>query len=658
MSPIRFSKLNNRSLAPLAASLLMGAANPIFAQQPAPEIVAVSAQIAGRTPTHIGYVLGENRPGSNVSSWLAYDEINAARFWWPGTVWPASPAAWTGQNTLARFESERAKLRQNPGAGADWKSFGEAVSKNYGGTPKGTLGDAFLVSEIVKMGAAPLVVLSHNRANYPFDHADGTSDWHGRWSFWRGVYLNTFYLARTYGIERFQIFNEPDHKANLDLTQDDYLRRLQLGSDAVQAAISDVNRLDKKSLRAQVSAPVSAGLTVFGPRMGRSDKRDAIRGWGELTVAAQNADFEGKSAANRGLFQAYAFQNYTRTPASITDRLPAMIAGITKANNGAAMPIIVSEMNVSTAGDFSKTDATLDSPNYYAAFAAIAAAYCNAGLSEGYVFRHTQTNNLEGGLIKKNGTHFLDNADPLKNITGSTKGAEAARLWIRGFKGGKTRFAAPVLPAGLHYLAARDETNGAYSLLLSNLGAARQISLDLTAWKLPAGTLATIEEVSETHHGDVKNVSDLPANGQFSLPMSANSVDLLTLRPGLASLPQIFPLQKSSGMWGVASPKNLARNSRYFLALQGAATEPKQRVRVYGGTKPLQRAELLGQITLGTQSATTMVDVTPYASATTGQNLSFQIVPDDARISAPPFSISAVQLRVFGASIPPQPKAK
>ena len=612
--------------------------------------VQVSGEVVGHTPTYIGYVLGENRPGSNVSSWLRYAEINDARFWWPSTVWPASPAPWRGENNLATFEAARVRLRRNPDAEIDWKKFRADVAGVYG-KPAGTIGDSFLLSELQKMGAAPLLMLSHPRDKYPFDRADGTPNWQGRWSYWRGIYASAFYLARTYGVERFQLFNEPDHNSNLDLSQSDFLRRLQLGSDAVQAAINDVNTLDSKTLRAQISAPVTAGMAVFAARPNRKDTRDAEIGWGELVTRAQNADFPGRSADNRGLFQVYAFQNYTRNPDSISTRLPGIIDSITKANGGAALPIAVTEMNVSTAADFAKTDETLDTPRYYAAFGAIASAYSNAGLDEAYIFRHTQTSNL-GGAIKKNGTHFIDNADPLKNITGSTKGAEAARLWIRGFKGGKSRFAVPAgLPTDLSALAARDEPSGAVSLMLSNLGAARTISLDLGAWKLPAGAFATIEEVSETHHGDLRQSLVLPATGQFSLPMTANSIALLTVRPTLSGAARgALPLSINGGTLRLETPVAIASaEGQTLLAIQASARQTPLRVRVYGGAGAIAGAELLGQITLGSDSAEKLVDATRYLKSTADKAPIFQLVPDDARLNTQAFTIGAAQLRVYDA---------
>lgn len=614
--------------------------------------VVVSAQVVGRTPSRIGYVLGDDLPGSNVSSWLRYSEINCARFWWPYAVWPAPPARWEEGSGLARFESERAILRRDGASQIDWKSYRAAVSKTFGGTPAGTIGDAFVLSELKKMGAAPLLMLSHSRAAMPFDAAGGEPDWFGRWTFWRGVYVNALYLSRTYGIERFQLFNEPDHSDSEGFEQADFLRRLQLGSDAVQAAIADANRLDGTRLTPRVSAPVTAGMAVYGARQNRSDTRDAATGWGELVVRARSSDFPGRSRDNRGLFQNYAFQNYGRNPASISSRLPGLIERIAHDNGGQALPMIASEMNVSTAFDFAKTPSTLDTPSYYAAFGAIAAAYTNGGLDEAYVFRLTQSV-APGATTKKNGVYFIDSHDPLKNIASSTKTAEAARLWMRGFSHACARFAAPTAPADLHAVAARDLAANSYTLLLANLGAERALSLDLAAWKLPGGALATVEEVSSAHHGDVSQVLALPASGRFPLAMSANSVALVTVRPTLSGTPRRVQVLADTRP-GTLRAEALKTSGRVLLVFSASATQVGTssllRVRVYGAGD-LAQADLLGQVTLGAKPAQVLVDATRYVQAAAGKPLVFRVAPDDARLDAKAITIGAAQLQVFDMTI-------
>ena len=619
------------------------------ASEKVPVAVTVSAEVVGKTPAVIGYNMGDDFSGSNVSSWLRYSGMNGARQWWPQDAWPDAPARWNGADDLARFQNERARLRANPAGALDWNAYEKNLARLFKTPPTGTIGASFALSELRKMNANVLAVLSRSTSAHPFDKADGAPDWFGRWTYWRGVYLNAFYLARVYDVERFQLFNEPDHSAHKDLQQTDFVRRLQIGSDAVQAALADVNRLHGKSLRPQISAPVTAGLLVFSPRSGRKDTRDAKTGWGELAMRYLHTDFPGKSADNRGLFQDYAFQNYGREPEKIAEGLPKLRALIEAANGGAALPIIVSEMNVSTAMDFSKKPETLDSPGYYDAFGAIATAYLNAGIDEIYVFRVTQTANLGNGQVKKNGTHIIDNADPLQGITASTRGAEAVRLMMRGFAGARSRYAPPKIGAtDLYAAAAQNQSDGARTLMIANVGEARDVRLDVAAWHLPAGALTTIETVSATHHGDVGAAFPL-SPAPLALPLEAHSVSLLTIRPALSgALFGTVKMNIAGNVLRVAPTTALKmppKGRRVLLMLKIAAPEKPLRLRVYGGEKQTPQSDLLGQIVL-TDNPKKIVDVTRFAAAVE-HDLAFHLAPDDAKTAASAFRIEAAQLRFY-----------
>ncbi len=637
----------NTQLRPLHYALCL--VSLLFAGLPpaaSAQTITVSADVVGRTPTHLGYNMGENLPGSNVTGWLRYTEMNAARVWWSQDAWPSNPAPWAGKaGDLAKFEVERARLRADPVGGADWKAHEATIARAYGGVPAGTIGHAFTLSELRKLHVDVLIMMGRSTKRNAFETADGKPDWFGRWTYWRGVYLNAFYLARHYDAQRFQLFNEPDHPNSKHIEQPDYLRRLQLGSDAVQAALADVNRLYGKSLRPRLSAPVTAGMIVFGPRTGRPDTRDARTGWGELILRRRKDDFPGRSAENHSLFQVYAFQSYGRNPATVAKNLPELRRLVTTANGGAPMPILVSEMNVSTAGNFAKTTDTLDTPRYYAAFGAVAAAYVNAGIDEVYVFRLTQNENAEG-VVKKNGTHRIDKRDPLKNILASTKGAESVRLFFRGFKGGRVRLAAPtVSDAQIHAAAARDETDGTHTLMAANLGAAHSVTLDLSAWKLPVNALTTVEEVSETHHGDIRSALALPPTGKLTLPLAADSVVLVTVRPAFSGISSTcLPASVKQNTARVETP--VTASGRVLLALRAAeSAKTSKRVRVYGGAGSVSQADLLGQTTPGSRPGEMIVDVTRYVKASVGKPLTFQVMGEDAAGS---FTIGAAELRVFG----------
>jgi hypothetical protein len=621
-----------------------------------PSAVRVSGRINGKTPTLIGYNMGTHLPANNVTAWLRYSEINAARHWWSQGSWPEIPAAWADDdNTLTRFERLRAELRANPAEGLT--EIATSIAADQPVMPTGTLGLNYSLSELRKNGITTLVQLNQNTRNYPFERSDGSPDWHGRWSYWRGVYLNARYIVSTYGIERFQLFNEPDHPQSKHISQECYLQRMQIGSDALHAAIADVNRADGTELSLRLGAPVTAGLSVFSKRSGRPDERDLVTGWGELITRHRNDTFPGRSDAFKSLYNVYSFQSYGRATSSLSEGIPRLRSLIADANGGRELPLIATEMNVSTAANLAKTTETLDSPSYYAPFGAIAAAYVNAGIDEIYIFRLTQAP-FTNGTVKKNGTHLVGLEDRQQNIVASTRTAEVARLFIRGFQGARARLVTPSLKGGLLQAAAcLDLTDNTHYLLLTNLYPHAEIApVDLSAWKLPPGSLITVEEVSSKHYGDVRAALALPTDRQLELLVSGSSVTLLSARPVHSGKPSATLPVATEAQLGVLTAPALPsahRPMRVLLALRANPVVPGAALQVRAGAVDALLADVLGQFVPTADATERVVDITRYVLAHPDTPLVFQVVAEGSAASLPgqapePATVHSAELRIFG----------
>lgn len=620
-----------------------------------PTRLRVSAKKEGVTPALIGYNLGLHAPGNNVAPWLRYAEVNAARHWFDQGSWPPAPEPWAdSDNRLETFVVRRDALRADPAPGL--AEVEAAIIADQGPAPSGAVGAVHALSDLRKTGVEVLVQLNQNTRRLPFDRPDGSPDWHGRWAYWRGVYLLALYLSDNYGVSRFQLFNEPDHPASRHISQKDYLRRMQLGSDAIHSALADLGRRTGKKLSPRIGAPVSAGLLVFARRSGRPDTRDAETGWGELITRRRLDEFPGRGADYGALYTVYAFQNYGRDPSRILSGLPRLRESISALNGGAPLPLIVTEMNVSTAANFARTHETLDSPSYYAPFGAVAAAYVNAGIEELYVFRHTQQPQPDGS-VKKNGTHLVAAGDPLQNIVSSTRGAEVVRLFARGFRGGRPRFVAPETEGGvLHAAACADPADDARFVLLAALDKAPdRVAADLSAWSLPPGCLVTAEEVSETRHGDLSGLFSLPPQGRLELPVAPRSVTLLTARPEVSAAPfaNVRLESPAPGRLVAAFPVKDPRIRRAFLALR---TRPAARtLQVRSAGADVAQTEVHAQIGAGLDNEIRMVDVTRALGSATGENLEFQIVEAPAPGAgepAQPVEILSAELRLHGPAGP------
>ncbi|MFM7375141.1 MAG: hypothetical protein ACKO39_08315, partial [Chthoniobacterales bacterium] len=200
--------------------------------------------------------------------------------------------------------------------------------------------------------------------------------------------------------------------------------------------------------------------------------------------------------------------------------------GIRRVLNGKLLPIVVSETNVRIAKKYAEIPETQDSPTDFAALGQDAAAMAGGPLDEIYFFRMTQSANLGKGDIKKNGTHYVSNEDPLHNIGGTAKTAEVIRLIAGSFTGRKPlRKVDGGKDAGVWSIA----TDDALWIASSSEEPLHKISSDLGAWKPESGDVLVIDEVSTRRHGDIAEVLPADKNQTLSLEVPGYSVTRVRL---------------------------------------------------------------------------------------------------------------------------------
>lgn len=498
--------------------------------------VILSNQVVGETPELVGYNSGHFMPGSNTAAWWEYSGVNAARVWsTPSAVEDYDDNGVWGDGVFseATFLFRRNNLRADPlnRTFINWAHF----ENNYqNSTTSGNvlqLDHAF--GTLREMGISPLAVIHRTDNAFPWDPAGTPDGWADRWEHWQHHYAQAFHLARHFDVERFHMFNEPTHGSQ-DISQADYLERLQFASDAVQAAVADVNSIYSKSLDAQMQAPVSAGgSTLFTPTPG-GDPRDDTTGWGELVVQNRHTNFLGNIDPNFDLINTYAYQQYNKTGHQFASELSTIKNLIDTTSGGEEIKTAITEFNVHTAGVFDTLSETLDSPSKVARFGSILSNLANTQPDELYVFKFSQTAGSSSGSVKKNGVHFVDNDTYPYNIGGATKGAEIVRLFTKGFAGSRDLLMEPNASgtgAGdLSLAASYNSADGLYSLLSTNVaGSSRPLNLDLNALGVPQGARVIVEEVSSASHGEVHSFIDVPASGIISLTQPGQSVFLVTL---------------------------------------------------------------------------------------------------------------------------------
>ena len=242
--------------------------------------VTVSAETAGTTPDVVGYNTGHFVPGSNTADWWDYAGVNGARFFIsPARIEPvgdddADPWG-DGVGNRDGFIARRAALRADPAA---YNNFEYYRSRLESVTLAGSrVRVAYAFEELTRLGVGMVAMIGRTVARYPFD--DG-NPWADRWEHWQHYYAMAYVLASDYGVVRYQMYNEPNHSSNANLSQGHYVTRLRFASDAVQSAIADVN-LKGVLLGTEIAVPLlseDGGGVIVNSGSQPRPRRERLRG--------------------------------------------------------------------------------------------------------------------------------------------------------------------------------------------------------------------------------------------------------------------------------------------------------------------------------------------------------------------------------------------
>jgi hypothetical protein len=488
--------------------------------------VTVGTNILGPTPAIVGYDSGHFYPGGNTGDWWRYSGVTGARiFISPTQIEPADelPPWGDGVTDEASFLSRKTLVRSDP-----WNTnyFNWPFVTNRFATHVFSGTDLivadYALSTLQQFGVQALINTTATTSRFT-----NVVAWPDQWELWHYYYEEAFYLGYAYNVERYQMYNEPDASGSYST---DYLTRLQLASDAVQAAIADVNTMYGKSLTPIMLAPVTAGSVT-----------STYNSWGKPVVNNRHVNFLGQSNTNFWLIQKYDYHQYGSSPpnpSSFGANL-SYLEGQLAANMSpeTPLPATISEFNVYDGSVFNGLSTTLDSPINYSALGAIAVNLIQNAINEIYCFKISQTDGA--GYLAKNGTHYVDNSNVPYNIGGITKGGEVWRLINKGFAPGRNRlsFTTDSQTSALNLLASYDPVAQRYSLLsVNNTSAGVALTVNMSAWKIPTNNQILVEAVNETCYG----AGLLFTNSSVSATQGANSVWLFTVPTQLQQPTQVI----------------------------------------------------------------------------------------------------------------------
>lgn len=521
------------------------------------QTVTLSGSVVGSTPSRLGYNSGHFVAGSNTVSWWKYAGVNGARiFSSPVNVTPASDFPTTA-SSQADFTAKRTAVRANPLATTfiDWADIeNRFVTSPTAGN--NTIALASTGTALRSIGVSPVIVMTRSLANYawPADaSADASSDWQSRWLGWQQWYAQAFYWARHHDGVKFQLYNEPDLHAGT-LTQAQWIEMVRYGSDAVHAAIADVNRLFGKSLVADVYGPVTT-----------SPKLDSGN-WGATLLGSRNDQLHPAEDPARALIQHFDYHNYGSSPTTFGTRVSDTIATIDSLTGGesARFPVSISEFNTRTSANYDPNDPVAN-PNGYtpdslamsSRLGQIVVNLANNKPDELYLFKFSDAGGANNGVHWQSDTGSFD-------VGGATKSANVYRLFTEGFTDANLLAVPTTSDADISLAASRNPSTGTRYLMAANADTTNShaLTLNLTPWGVAVGTRVTVEQVSDRYVGNVSQVIDVGPDRTITVNTDAGGVVLVKMPANHGATRTVIPVSQD------AHVRHANRTTNY-----GAATD-------------------------------------------------------------------------------------
>lgn len=496
------------------------------------QTISVSAAVAGKTPRVIGLNSGSYLPGSNATTWWKYSKVNGARLFTSAPrIEPQDDLAphGDGVSSESSFLVRRSALRGDPlnTSYINWPYF----ENNYATNESDLINYEHAYGELSSNGVKPLAMINRTAGQYPFDTAGSAAGWADRWEHWQHYYAQAFYLGSNFDVERYSMYNEPDHSSQ-SVTQADYLERLQLASDAIQSALADVNSLYGKQLEPQVLAPITAGASKdYLPRLDNSDPRDDVTGWGELVIQNLHTNFLGQVDPDFQLVHTYAYQEYNHDGPRYAQELSTIKQYVNADAPGADLGFGLTEFNVHSNGVFEGLSETLDSPSKYSRLGGILSSLANEQPDELYLFKFSPKAQADPEDFQKNGIHYVSNDDAPHNVGGVSHAGAAFRLFNAAFVGGQTLHAAPSHNVNDLYVSTshNPEKDYYYWFSANESTTTRSLQVDLSAWGVEPGAVVQVEEVREGSLAEITQRITVPGNQTISVSQDGQSVLLLSV---------------------------------------------------------------------------------------------------------------------------------
>jgi len=343
--------------------------------------------------------------------------------------------------------------------------------------------------------------------------------WGERWEYYRFSYAMAVW-AWGKGVDMIEILNEPDTALGVCLDSEMYEEYYYLRGISIQNAYSDLNEANPSNkLDIKIVASGFARVTYGG---------DLTKYLGDVSVKNKNFMFD-KDEINKNWtnMHIYSFHVYDKTGYDMLTSLNSVRNSI-KDDTTDEIPVILTEFNTHTAGNFDKLTSTADSIDEASRFASLFMYLIGSKMDTFYAFKFSIT--PISGQVKKNGIYWGENYMSPFHISDSTLSGEAARL-LSNLKKSEIFVGTSTDTSKYRtYLGSRNSDGRYYLYAVNDKNDYVSLKINISQWNIAERSQIIVETVGTGYFGEVSQLLQAPKQGNtFSISLTPFSTTRLTI---------------------------------------------------------------------------------------------------------------------------------
>lgn len=348
--------------------------------------VTVSNKVTGATMQYVGYNQGYYMPGSNVSGWVEYSQVNSFRVWASLNAFVPETSVQVDKtlSSAEEFDKRKAELRASPERNRfiQWEQLLPLYDLPDSSSTNAMVFN-YALSELKRLGIDVILQMGST---------DFKDNWENKWKQWQRYYALAYHAARKGHVAMFAMQNEPNHRNSGPMQLDQWIMGMQVVSDAIHAAVEDVNKKYGTRLAPKFIGPVTAGQNTD---------------WWAGVARAIRTDYHGRKV-EKDLLEVFSTHSYNSPAVGYASRI-SNIRSIIQENHpaGNALPVAYTEIGRWMNAYLIDKEETMDSPSLFTEWAGI---YTNNMKNGGYgmwafKFANTASSPYPRGI--KSGHHFI-----------------------------------------------------------------------------------------------------------------------------------------------------------------------------------------------------------------------------------------------------------